>query len=287
MKRLGTSLLVVSGVVVLAVGAIIAYVVWDYDREHAGPESGDAVAGKSSYVEVDWTVKQAGRDANGRRLHLRIPREYKMEVLREPQTPEEHAYLDNNGIKNISIYAWLPDLSPNPSADMPKNADTEEDRQKIKGFLSKRMRVQLNAAGGGTSDSVGSLTRHGFQSGRTYRRSDLHGLEWYVPMACGGRLPDPKTPKPADDLSPEGCREIYGDHEFLAPGRPVRIRCQSLSHGVCVYYGSPAWWSVQIEIPSWELARWQDYERAALALVDKFSLPDIRSGFTQMADTVK
>jgi len=274
MRKFWLTLLGLGGVLVLALVVAVAYVVWDYAREHAVPETGHEAAGSKGYVEVNWIVGVHSPAGTGRRMHLRIPREYKMEVVRSRQTLEENTTIDNNGIQTISIQAWMPELSPNPPAAMRKKAETEEAKRKVKEALSKRLWVQLRAAGGGTVERVHNFTKHRFRTGDMYRREDFHGLEWYVPMGCSDRIREIKTPKPPDDQSPDGCRETYGDHEFLPPGRPVWIKCRSLKAGVCVYRGNPDWWSLEIEIPSWELSRWEAYERAALALIKKFQVPE-------------
>ena len=73
---------------------------------------------------------------------------------------------------------------------------------------------------------------------------------------------------------------------FVVPGKAFQIKCQSISAGVCVYGGNPDWWGLEIEIPSWELKQWQNYEKAALDLIKKFSMPDSSGHTTKSPDAI-
>jgi len=208
-------------------------------------------------LEIDWIVKKGQPDARGRRMHLLIPREYVLEYLSARQTPQEEAALDSNGIQNVTVAARLADLTP----ILPGPAGQS---------VGPVLWLRIHSGGGGTTETMQEFTRFGHKKGRHYRRPDIHGLEWYVPMGCGALIRDIKTPKPPDDLSPDGCREIQGDHQLLPQGRPVWMRCQSLTGGLCVYSGCPDWWRLEIRIPATDIAEWQKYERAALELLAKF-----------------
>ena len=141
----------VLAVAVTILLAVMGYFVWRGSQLNAqqGPQTvetappGKPLGGKG-YVQIDWLVTRGAPDALGRRMHLRIPREYKTRVSRYSD-PEKYApdHITHQGIMTVSIEAWLPDLTPKPAVPPPTEIISPEGREAMRRFLENRVWVEL------------------------------------------------------------------------------------------------------------------------------------------------